>query len=745
VPSQSTTLEAEPTNAPARRRWTSSRVRIELLGAAISAALALAGVTAVLRLWKAHLNIPIASGGDVMLSLMVVKNMQTTGWYQSTPDLGAPFGQDLTAYPSSVGDFWHMATLKVLSLFMTPAGTVNVFFIGCFAVIAVVAYACLRLLSVSRPFAAVLGAVYTFLPYHFLRGEYHLLLSAYYAVPIAVVLGVGLYNGRLTLRANPKTMTRLGWAAVACAVLLAGTGLYYAVFGMLMLATGGILGSLARRAWRPLLSGAALAGIIGLGLVAGAIPNLLHHGPPGSVSAVEGRSYGATEFYGLKITNLLLPSQIHRIAKLAHLRAHTADSLIPGEGTETLGILGVIGLVAIVLAVMLPALERNSALVRRMRPLGALAVVSIICGTVAGLNGVLATLGFGEMRAWNRISVLIAFLALAGFGLLVDATRKRWVRGTPIIRRLAVASVAGVVFLVGLYDLTSPQVIPDYPAAAATWNSDATFFAQVQGQFGAGAAVFELPYARFPENPPIANMTDYSHLRGYLHSDLHWSYGGVKNEQSEWQPVALRSGIGPALPELVTAGFSAIYVNQLGYGDAGAQIESEIVSVIGTQAPLVSPDGTLKVYDLRPYAARLAASGAPLPTLESVLYPVTMSYGATVYGVEASGTDTWHWAPAVAELTLANPSPHEAKVMLRGTVRVMSSNATIIVRIGDQETRFTPIDGGVVLDLPITVQPGSEIVRISTDSGQTPSAPNDLRDLRQQLLNFDLTPITDLG
>jgi hypothetical protein len=32
----------------------------------------------------------------------------------------------------------------------------------------------------------------------------------------------------------------------------------------------------------------------------------LHHGPPGSVSAVEGRSYGATEFCGLKITNLLL-------------------------------------------------------------------------------------------------------------------------------------------------------------------------------------------------------------------------------------------------------------------------------------------------------------------------------------------------------------------------------------------------------------------------------------------------------
>lgn len=731
------------TKAP-RGRW--SQLRAELVGAAISASLALAGVTAVLRLWKAHLNVPISSAGDVMLSLMVVKNMQVTGWYQGTPELGAPFGQDLTAYPSSVGDFWHMVTLKALSLFLSPAATVNVFFVAGFAVIAAVAYGCLRLLSVSRPFACALGAVYAFLPFHFLRGESHLLLSTYYSLPIACVVAVWLYNGRLALRANPRKMPGVAWAALAAAVLLAGTGLYYAVFAIVLIGAAGILGSLARRSWRPLLSGGVLIAVIAIGLAAAALPNLLHHSPPGSVSVVEGRSYGATEFYGLKITNLLLPLGIHRIPLLARLRAHAVDSPIPGEGSETLGILGVIGLIAVVLAVLLPALKRESALVRRLTPLGAFAVVSIICGTVAGLNSILAVIGFGELRAWNRISVLIGFLALAGLGHLLDAARKRWAgRGPIMLQRLVAAIVAGLVVLVGLYDQSSPQLIPDYPGAAAGWNADAAYFAQVQHELGAGANVFELPYARFPESPPIVGMGDYSHLRGYLHSDLGWSYGGVKNEQSEWQPIALQNGIAAALPELVAAGFSAVYINSIGYADGGAAVEAEIVSVTGPQVPLVSPDGLLKLYDLRPYAARLAADPTGLPSRAAVLYPASVSYGLGVYGEEALPPDHWHWATGSAELTLVNPSPDAKKVVLRGSIRVADANATVVIRIGNVETRLGPVDGAAQLEIPVTIESGATPVLITTDSGRTPSAPTDTRDLRQQLMNFTLDALGASG
>ena len=106
----------------------------------------------------------------------------------------------------------------------------------------------------------------------------------------------------------------------------------------------------------------------------------------------------------------------------------TAGSPIPGEGSETLGILGVVGLVAVVLAVLMPVFHGQSRLIRRLQPLGALAIVSLLAGTVAGLNSVLAAFGFAELRAWNRISVLIGFLALAGLGHLLDAGCARWAR-----------------------------------------------------------------------------------------------------------------------------------------------------------------------------------------------------------------------------------------------------------------------------------------------------------------------------
>ena len=713
------------------------RMLPELMGAAISAGMALASAAAVLRLWRAHLNVPLWPTGDTLPTLMIVKNMQTTGWFQGTPELGAPFGQDLTAFPSSVGDTWHMVILKVLSTFLSPAATVNVFFIVGFPVVAAVAYWCLRLLRVSRPFACVLGVAYSLLPYHFMRGEGHLLLGSYFALPIACVVAVSLYSGRLALWANPRRMPRAAWAALAAAVLLAGTGSYYAGFTIVLFAAAGGLASIATRTWRPLFSGAALVTVIGAGLALAALPNLLHTAPPGSQIAFEGRSYADTEFYGLKITNLLLPIANHRIAALAHLRAITADSPIPGEGMETLGIVGVIGLVAVMLAVLIPALHRQSELVHCLRPLGALAIVAVLTGTVAGLNSVLAVLGFGDLRAWNRISVLIGFLALAGFGHLCDAGRSRWSGGTLFVRRFIVSGAAGLILLFSIYDQTSPGMIPDYASTTASWDSDEAYFAQVENELGKSASVFALPYAPFPEYPPIVKMTDYSHLRGYLHSDLRWNYGGVKKEESEWQPAALQNGIAAALPKLVVAGFDAIYINRLGYADAGAELESEISAAIGRQSPLVNADGTLAMYDLRSYAKNLNISGGRLPSREWVLHPISISYGIGFYPEESTGTTRWRWAQGSADMTLVNPSPKPTEVVLRGSVHVGNATAMIRVRIGEKETRLRAMNGLAVLAIPTTLKPGINPVEISTDSSATQSA-GDVRDLRQQLIDFDI-------
>jgi len=740
VPSLTSQAPVQSRTRPESHGFTRSRLVQELVGGLGSASLALGGAGVVLQLWRAHLNVPISPNGDTMLSLLLVKNMQLTGWFQGTPQLGAPFGQDLTAFPASVGDFWHLATVKVLSMFLSPAASVNVFFVLGFPMIAVVAYACLRLLRVSRPFACVLGALYALLPYHFLRGEAHLFLSAYFAVPIACVLIVSIYTGRLDLWARPRWKEPAVWVALGAAILLAGTGLYYGAFAMVMLAIAGALRTIAARGWRPVLSGGVLAAVIGVGLVLAALPNLLRVVPIGSQAAIDSRSFAETELYGLKITNLLLPVAGHRIAALAHLRVVAADTMIPGEGTETLGIIGVIGFLAVLGAVVIPRLRQQGSLARSLHPLGVMTVVALLLGTVAGFSGLLAALGFAELRAWNRISVLIAFFALAGLGHVLDAARRRWAGGRPAARRILTVGAAGAVLILGFYDQTSAWMIPNYARETATWNADAAYFTQVEQEFGTGASVFMLPYAPFPENPVEFLMPDYSHLRGYLHSNLRWSYGGVKGEESEWQPVALQDGMTAALPKLVVAGFEALYVNRTGYSDDGAQVESEIRSVIGAKAPVVNPDGTLAVYDLRPYAKSLDHSAGPLPTRASVLYPVRFEYGSGFFAAETSDGKPSRWAQSTAELTLINPSHDAANVVLRGSVRVTGNLATIRVRIGAQVTELHPVAGRAELEIPTTAQSGTTTVEFTTDAAATPSTPDDFRDLRQQLLNFTVKP-----
>lgn len=728
----------------AHRRPVRSVVRAEAGYALASMAAALGGYAAAVRLWHAVLGIPLSSSGDVMLAMQAVRNMELSGWYQTTPLLGFPFGQNLAAYSSAAGDLWNMVTLKLLSVALTPAASVNAFYLLSFASVAVCAYVALRVVRVSRASAATLAAVYSLLPYHFLRGEPHLFLSSYCVVPLAAAVALAVYQGRLDLWRHPRRLGAIEWMALGTAILLCGSGLYYAAFALALFAAAGLFASLAQRRWRPILSAGLLSAVVVTGLLLSALPYLTFGPVPGSETVTEGRSYASSEIYGLKLTNLLLPLAHHRIDALALPRGITdAETQLHGENMETLGLLGVIGLVSIVVAVLLPRVKR-SPLADGLRPLGALAVVGILLGTVAGLNGILAALGFGSLRAWNRISVVIAFFAIAGLGMVLDAGRARAARWSALHHPLAgpvrvalVGITALGVLLTGLYDQTAGYLIPDYDGMNARWHSDEEYFTRVENVLGDDAAVFQLPIVRFPESPPVNGMVDYEHLRGYLHSDLRWSYGGVKYQQSEWQQVALQDGIGDGLPRLIAAGFDAVYVNRAAYTDGGALIESEIVDEIGPQTPVTNAEGTLAVYDLRAYRDALEASGEVLPSRAEVLFASRLAYGDGVYGEESTDGGTLRWATATAELRVLNPAVSEVSLVLSGVVRVATADASVTVTVGTKRWEFDAVNGEVHLDIPFLALPGETPVTITTDSAPT-TAPGETRDLRQQLVDLRL-------
>src|SRR5262249_59704423 len=136
----------------------------------------------------------------------------------------------------------------------------------------------------------IVAILYSFLPYHFARGEAHLLLSGYFMVPIATLLILQVLSDDppfTTRRDSPEPRWRLAlWSRRAVPWLLASaalgsTGPYYAFFAVLLLAAAVIADFVARRGWRRLASGAVAAGIVVGGLLLHLLPAVLYWAKPG--------------------------------------------------------------------------------------------------------------------------------------------------------------------------------------------------------------------------------------------------------------------------------------------------------------------------------------------------------------------------------------------------------------------------------------------------------------------------------
>src|SRR5918998_1282011 len=89
------------------------------------------------------------------------------------------------------------------------------------------------------------------------------------------------------------------------------------------------------------------------------------------------------------------------------------------------------------------------------RQLATATVIAFLIGTVSGISLVFAYLVSPQIRSWNRISIFIAFFAIAAIALLLDALQERIRvrRGGPVLVGIVLSSV----LLIGLYDQSNKK------------------------------------------------------------------------------------------------------------------------------------------------------------------------------------------------------------------------------------------------------------------------------------------------
>ncbi len=717
--------EADAATALVRWRWARRNPRLALEGAAV-ALLTLGCLVWALQLWRADLTLPLryTQVDDTKFYLMLVKSIIGHGWFLTNPSLGAPFGQQLYDFPQGA-DNLNFLLIKLFGLFSSnPALVANLFFLSTFALAGLACHLVLRRLGVSVASAAVCSVLFALLPYHFLRGESHLLLSAYYSIPLAAYLFLELAAGHdlFTRRARPapralRWLSRRSIATVALCVVVGSSSLYYATLAEALLVAALIVIVASRRPRRQAITGALLVAVIAASVAVNLAPSLvyeLRHGGDPQLT----RSALQDEEHGLKLTNLVLPNPNSRIGPLRSIAGKYDTATEPSYCEACYASLGTVGTVGFLwlglcgLGALLGAAGwYGSRPLFRHAALGVIAALAI--ATIGGVSSLVEFFITPNIRGWNRISLFIAFFSLMAAGLLIDGLRSRMRRrraGT-----VAVPVVLGAVLAFGVYDQTSADFLPQYSDIAREYRSDAAFVKAIETRLAPGASVFQLPYVPFPEGYPLSGTdpnapafnSSYELLRGYLHSTtLRWSYGAMKGRSQDWSAQLAAKPLALVVPAVAAAGFQGMWVDPQGYSAAaGSAAKAALQTTLG-QAPLVSPAGDLWFFDLRPYRARLARTMAPsgLNALrQATLYPLrtNCSSGQVSLFNPASVPRS---ATLVVALSAGAPDP--------ATVRVAYPGGGAQMRVG-QDT--------VLVRRRVVLAPGAAVVRLASAGGTTPA------------------------
>jgi phosphoglycerol transferase len=544
---------------------------------AVTAAACLLFLIWFLDLSHHDLHYPIAAArGDCLFEGAIVKDILQTGWYTYNPFLGAP--QEYRLYDFPMAEGVHVVLIRFLGVFSKNwAVVMNLFYLAQYVLCSLSALFVFRRLRLPALPSMAASLLFAFLPYHYLRSERHLFLSAYYLIPLMVLVLLWIAQGEPLILSNHITLK--GWASLGICILMGGGGIYYAFFALLFLLVIAVRALTGRQAWLRARDALCCTAAICVSLLVNLAPSLLFFMRSGTNGSVAKRVFVEADLYGLTIAQLLLPIQNHRIPAFAALKYNYMISLkgiIPEN--DTMAPLGIVASAGFLLLIGI-VLFGPGRLPRRqvLRPLATLNLAAVVTATLGSFGSLFALFISPQIRCYDRISIYIAFFSLTGLLAAIDSVMR-------LRPKLAGITGAGMAILIvaGLFDLT-PAAVPGRLANAAAFDSDRAFVRAIEAAVPSGSMILQLPYQEFPEHGFTNRMYDYDHFRGYLFSEnLRWSYGAAKGRpEASWQMTLAGLPAAQLLNAAEKVGFGGIYIDRQGFTDGAVGLVNSLSSLLG--------------------------------------------------------------------------------------------------------------------------------------------------------------------
>jgi phosphoglycerol transferase len=686
-------------------------------------------VAGTFRLWSDPWSSPLNYTGDALAQTAVAQQIAQTGWFISSSRQGAPTGFVSHDLPLG-GDSLHYIVVKALGRMNDdPFWMVNSYYWLGFVLVAVTSFVVARWWGVRRLLAHPTGLLYAFAPYHLLRGTPHLTLSAYFAVPIGAALAWMVMSDRPPF-VRRDDHGRWRWALrtqrtalTLMAVVIVGlSGGYYAVFTMVSLAVAMVIGASRHRRVLPIVAGPLVAVGIMAVLVAATIPSFAYWADNGTNSEA-GRRYPAEQDTApLRPVQLLTPVPGHRVAPLDAISDRLRLGAAEVEPTQFLGLAGSAGFVIALAGLVGAAAGRRPGRTITDPRLGFMVIALVAFGAFGSLGWITGPLGFSSIRAWGRISIVIAWWALMALAFTVQ----RWLERPRLARvpRWAAAGVAALT-LIGLADQI-PSGRDRTVYADALFQSDRRYFAEIESQVGPEAMIFQLPHVSYPEAPLVNGAAPQDFLRPLLLTeDVSWSFGAMRGRGSEWMSALSEEPPGDFVADLIAIGYRGILIDRPALSDE--QRERAIVDEIGGK-PFVSDNERYVFVDLAPKAGEVLAEnghGGLLARRDRAL-----SYPTIRFPDALTGPFTPRILDARGEIELVSDMPFVGTMTIRYRGLLGGpANLTVTGPDGVSVTatdRPTP-DGAGELTLNVSIGPGTNRFVVTTDAAAVPGSPSDGR------------------
>jgi phosphoglycerol transferase len=693
-----------------------------------------AGIAAALTtLLILYVFLPIAgsftspwAAGDMLSTYVAADNWGVLS-YSTTTEYGYPLGMNINYFPGL--DITENMFAKVVNLISgNPFLGINLLLFLSFPITAALTVVALRLVKSTGPIAIMLAIAFAVIPYHWGRGLGHTYLATNYSVVAGVILALLIGTGRFNRAFSEKRKLQLVGVA-GLALITAWSGVYYAVFALILMAAAVLWRFAQRDRFRTLAINTfpifvTLAFVV-IGFLPGAITTFSN--PPFEVLS-ERMPYESVMFAGFLITAMLpapiFPGSILEFYNSAVTNAVNAAPAFENRAPTNFGTLVTSAAVLLlIVGLLLRARSTQWKKTTQQLPLiSYLLTVSVLFFIPWGLNYLFAGLITAQIRAWNRFLPVILLLLLLAAGIVLSRFTKRGITLTIAALGIAATFINSVMPFKDNYRISSELTTEE--ATDARNYTDA-----INNRITESCGVLQLPSMRYPENGPVLDLDDYGPFWFPLtqeNGSKSWSYGAVKNTEAGAWLAALPEIPGERdIQAMIEAGFCGIHVDSRAYVQPAAErINSDLTEQFGN--PIATgKEGNWNLYQItdqiQPKPDQLPSYFyTPALTADT---PTAANPG-TVAPRGSKGDLIWWWTIApTATFTINQISPgvpiSKVSLGLRSSV-CESAEATITLtdstgtQIANPVT--TPISPRSTTDITLmaTEQTGSAVLTISS-------------------------------